>query len=189
MRPVRPRDLKLFEYDAEEKLLGEIPRSNIGLVFIFLNALMLSVLLLAMLYFAVRFEADILSSFGLSEDFDLSGLLSGLLIAVIVLVFAGSIVAGYVYSNSYIIVTEQKLVLINTKGIFARRISQLSIGDIQDVSVDQNTFLSRIFNYGNINIETSGEQANFVFSFADKPNENAKYIVDAHEQNLKLYGN
>lgn len=189
MKPVRARDLKLFEHDTDEKLLGEIPRSNIGLIFIFLNALMLSGLLLAMLYFAVRFEADILSSFGLPQDFDLANLLSSVLMVVVAFVFAGSIVAGYVYSNSYVIITEQKLVLINTRGIFARRVSQLSIGDVQDVSVDQNTFFSRIFNYGNINIETAGEQAHFVFSFADKPNDNAKYIVDAHEQNLKLFGN
>ncbi|HEX9594778.1 MAG TPA: PH domain-containing protein [Candidatus Saccharimonadales bacterium] len=189
MKPVRPRDLKLFEHDSSEKILGEIPRSNIGLLFIFLNALMLTGLLLVLLFFSTRYEANITSSLNMSEDLNLSGILAVVIMGVIILVFAGSILAGYVYSNSYIIITEQKLVLINTKGIFARRVSQLSIGDVQDISVDQNTFFSRLFNYGSINIETAGEQVNLIFSFAHSPNDNAKYIVDAHEQNLKLFGN
>jgi len=189
MKPVRPRDLKLFEFDETEKLLGEIPRSHIGLLFIFFNGLMLGVVLLVLQFYAVRYEDSTQEMFNLRADMDLAGLITGLVLLIIVLILAGSLAAAYIYINSYIILTDQKLVLISTKGIFARRISQLSIGDIQDVTVDQNSFLSRIFNYGNINIETSGEQANFTFSLAHDPNQNGKYIVDAHEQNLKMYGN
>lgn len=189
MRPVRARDLKLFEYDADEKLLGEIPRSSIGLLFIFFNGLMLTGVLLTLLFLGVRYEADVREAISLDTAADLSGILSMAVMLLLILVFIGSSIAAYIYSNSYVVLTDQKLVLVNTKGLFARRISQLSIGDVQDVTIDQNSMLSRLFNYGHINIETAGEQANFTFSFADNPNENGKFIVDAHEQNLKLYGN
>ena len=189
MKPARSRDLKLFEHDNQEKILGEIPRTRVGLIFILANAAFVSILILVLLYMVVRNESNLKQVLNLQASYDLSGLLAGLFMLVIVLVLFGSIIAGYVYMNSYIILTDQKMILINTKGVFARRVSQLSIGDIQDVSIDQNTALSRMFNYGNINIETAGEQANFVFSYAAQPNDNAKFIVDAHEENLKLYGN
>lgn len=189
MKPVRKQHLKLFEFDSEEKLLGEVPRSQIGLIFIFINGLMITVLVLVMLFYAVRYETELKNAVNISDNIEISGALSIIFGLVILLIFLGSLAAAYVYVNSYIILTDQKLVLINTRGIFARRVSQLSIGDVQDITVDQNSFLSRVFKYGNINIETAGEQANFTFSFAENPNENGKYIVDAHEQNLKLYGN
>lgn len=189
MKPVRPRDTNLFEHDDQERILGEIPRSNIGLVFIVINAVFLTALILGILFMVAKNETGILESFDVSADFDLAGVMAVVFMVVITLILAGALLGGYIYINSYIILTDQKLILINTKGIFARRVSQLSIGDVQDVSVDQNTLLSRLFNYGNINIETAGEQAHFVFSYADKPNDNAKFIVEAHEQNLKLYGN
>ena len=87
------------------------------------------------------------------------------------------------------IVTSEKLAQLLNPSLFNRKISQLSIGDVQDVSVHQNGIFPHIFDYGTVVIETAGEQQNYTFTFAPEPYKCAQAMVNAHEENLKLYGN
>lgn len=189
MEPIKRANLTLFEHDKEEQILGEIPRHPIGLYFIAFNALVLVLLLLFGLFYGIRHQDQVMSTLGLSTTIDIGRLLTVTVAIMVFLIVAGAFLAAYVYDGNYIVVTDQKLIFVNQKNIFARRISQLSIGDIQDVTVDQLTLLSRIFHYGTINIETAGEQAHFVIPYARDPHAAGKEIVQAHEQNLHKYGN
>ncbi|MCA9344118.1 PH domain-containing protein, partial [Candidatus Saccharibacteria bacterium] len=72
---------------------------------------------------------------------------------------------------------------------FNRKISQLSIGDVQDVTVTQKGVLAHLFNYGTLVIETAGEQQNYLFTYIPDPYKHSKLIVGAHEKNLVQYGN
>lgn len=189
MKPVRPDHLHLFEHDDNETIIGESGRHPIGMVVIFFNGLFLLFLVLTVLFFGISQQERLLGPFSPTEDFDASGLLTGIAIFLAFLLTIGTFLAAYVYAHNYVILTDRKVVFISTRNIFARRISQLSIGDVQDVTIAQDTFLSRVFKYGTVNIETAGEQANFSFAYAALPFETAKAIVDAHEKNLELYGN
>jgi len=71
------------------------------------------------------------------------------------------------------------------KTIFDRKISQLGIGDVQDVTVTQKGIFARIFNYGTLVIETAGEQVNYIFTYTPRPYETAKQIVGSHENIVK----
>jgi uncharacterized membrane protein YdbT with pleckstrin-like domain len=189
MKPIRHANLDLFEHDPDERLIGEVPRHPIGLVLIALNGLFLLIVLFVIGFFFVRYQEDVQTQAGLTDTFDAESVIIGLLAILAALIVIGTLVALYVYRGNYIVLTDQKLVLINTRSIFARRVSQLSIGDVQDVTIDQATLLSRIFHYGTINIETAGEQAHFMFPYTPQPHQTGKAIVDAHEKNLQLYGN
>ncbi|HEX9679557.1 MAG TPA: PH domain-containing protein [Candidatus Saccharimonadales bacterium] len=189
MRPVREKNLHLFEHDPAEKLITEIHRHSIGVLLLLFNAVFLILLVLALLFYSLRYKETFTDSYDIAAGFDIGVLAVTIAVLLIILIIAGSAIAIYVYTNNYIIITDQKLILVSAKNLFARRVSQLSIGDVQDITVDQLSLLSRIFNYGTINIETAGEQAHFTFTMAEGPHECGKCIVDAHEQNLKLYGN
>jgi uncharacterized membrane protein YdbT with pleckstrin-like domain len=189
MRPVREANLKLFEHDKNEKLIGEVPRHPIGLFLIVLSGLFLIIVFLIGLFYGILYQTEVQDSVGLDQTYDVSGWIVGLVSVMILLVFVGTIIAAYVYHNNYLILTDQKLVLIYTINLFSRQVSQLSIGDVQDVTIDQTSIMSRVFKYGRIRIETAGEQANFTFLYAVDPFESGKSIVQAHEENLKLYGN
>lgn len=189
MRPIKIADLSLFEHDPEEKIIGEVPRHSIGLYFIFFNAIFLSAILIGAMLLVAKYELEAKSTVGLSDTPQVAGWLAVIIIVLIILLWIGSFLAAVVYRRNYLVLTSHKLVLINSKNIVARKISQLSIGDVQDTTVNQNSLFSRIFNYGTLNIETAGEQANFQFFFVPNPTEVAKAIVESHEENLKLYGN
>lgn len=189
MREIQSADLTLFEHDPHEKLIGEIPRHPIGYVFIIFNAVLTIAAILVGLFFAIRYQDSIAGSIIPGQTISIDSIATMVAMILVILVVLVAALGMYIYRGNYIVLTDQKLVLITMKNIIARKVSQLSIGDVQDVTIDQNTLFSRIFHYGTINIETAGEQANFSFPYAQNPHECSKAIVDAHENNLKLYGN
>lgn len=184
LKQVSSKLKNLFEQDADEVLIGQINKHSIGLIFIYGGALSMFLLVMVVVYFIFRIAPD--SGFDIAAFSLWIKLLFGLVGFFILL---GGYVAGWVYQRSALILTNEKLVQLTQHSLFDRKISQLAIGDIQDVTVDQKGVLSRIFHYGSINIETSGEQYNYSFDYAPYPHDVAKEIVSAHERNVQLYGN
>ena len=107
-------------------------------------------------------------------------------------VFAGVIIAigiavatavnVYLFRMDSLIVTTDKIAQIEYKTIFDRKVVQLSIERVQDVTVSQIGILPRIFKYGTITIDTAGENEDCIFSFAPNPYENSRMIMDIHEK-------
>lgn len=189
MKPIKQANIKLFEHGDNEKIIGEARRHFIGVVFILSSAAILLLLLAGMLVIFKNNETSFSETIGADIPFNLVGLLGLLFTAVMVVILIGVVMAIYVYTHNYLVLTSQKLVVVHSFSVVRRKVSQLSIGDIQDISVDQNSFLSRIFKYGTVLIETSGEQANLHMTFISSPFEVSKAIVESHENNMKLYGN
>ncbi len=184
LRPVNKKLLSLFEQDPDEVLIGQVTKHPIGLVFIYAGALSMFLLVMVVVYFIFRVAPD--SGFDLDSFSIWIKLLFGIIGFFILL---GGYVAGWVYQRSTLVLTSEKLVQLTQRSLFDRKISQLAIGDIQDVTVDQKGMLSRIFKYGSVNIETSGEQYNYSFDYAPHPHDISKEIISAHERNVQLYGN
>jgi hypothetical protein len=69
-----------------------------------------------------------------------------------------------------------------------RKVSQLSLANVEDVTSEQRGIFSNMFNYGVLNIETAGEQANFNFGYCPNPHRIAKIILDAKDDFLSNTG-
>ncbi len=80
------------------------------------------------------------------------------------------------------LVTNQNLVDIDQLGLFSRKISELSIEDIQDVSATQHGVLQSFFHYGDIIVQTAGENTNFTFEKIKDPYATAKKIMEIKEK-------
>ena len=180
--------MKMIEFDPEEQLLGEIRKHPFGLFIIFLTgglvalALMLSLMVLPLLV------AE--DPIGLGLDIgSIRSILVGVGFLLTILAIVMTAVAAYLYQSNIVIITSEKITQLLYKTIFDRKISQLSIGDVQDVTINQTGVFARIFNYGTLTIETAGEQENYIFTFTPNPYETGKLIVGSHEENLKRYGN
>jgi hypothetical protein len=180
--------MKMIEFDPEEQLLGEIRKHPFGLFIIFLTgglvalALMLSLMVLPLLVTE--------DPIGLGLDIgSIRSILVGVGFLLTILAIVMTAVAAYLYQSNIVIITSEKITQLLYKTIFDRKISQLSIGDVQDVTINQTGVFARIFNYGTLTIETAGEQENYIFTFTPNPYETGKLIVGSHEENLKRYGN
>ena len=180
LSPSARQVFKLIEFDADEELLFEVRKHWFGLFLIYLLGTTVTAgALAAALAVAV--------AGGEFDSLRMPVILISFLLAVLSTIFTA--IGAYLYKSNVILVTSDKLAQLLAYGIFHRKISQLSIGDVQDVTVRQHGIFAHMFNYGTVVIETAGEQSNLNFTFAPDPYECAKAIVNSHEENLKLHGN
>lgn len=91
-------------------------------------------------------------------------------------------VATVVYWASALVLTETEVKQNIQNGLFSKKTSRLGLTNVEDVSMEQNGILASMFNYGTLNIETAGEQANFKFTFCPNPGECTKVIMNTREK-------
>ncbi len=182
------RFFDMIEFDENEVLVSEIRKHPFGLLIIYFSGAAISAIIFTFLVLGpILFTRDFL---GLGIEL---GALRPIIIGIGFLLTVGGLVGtaigAYLYQANVVLVTSEKIAQLLYTSLFDRKISQLSIGDVQDVSVQQKGIFARLFNYGTLVVETAGEQNNYVFTYTPKPYETSKSIVNSHEENLKAYGN
>jgi uncharacterized membrane protein YdbT with pleckstrin-like domain len=163
--------------DANEVKLCEIAKHPIGIV---------SYILLAMLGFVVTTGlAYFLFPSIMPDDVDQAFIYANLF-ASVVIVFAVLLVVlvTTVYRKNRLIVTDRNITQVLQYGLFNRKISQLNMVNVEDVTSKQNGMLANMFGFGELIIETAGEQSNFHFTNCPNPGYYAKIILNAREELL-----
>ena len=179
--------LHLFEHDPSEAIVYQATRHPIGVLAIFAMGGIAALLIIVVYTFLVS-DPAFFSSIGMRSA---NVTAVGSLVAVLLLaLIAGiSFLSAYIYKKSRLILTNQKVVFIQYHSLIAREVSQLNIGEVEDVNVSQPTLLDRIFKTGKITIETAGEQNNYVLTQVENPYEFAKLTIQMHEGSIAEYGN
>lgn len=156
-----------------ESLICEISRHPIGLLGVYLTT---------GLIMAVAVAAAVLVPI-LMPDASTGLKLGVVLIAVVVmgitLLFA--YIGAIVYKGNRWIVTSDSITEVTRTGLFNHQTSQLSLANLEDVTVDQDGILEQMLGYGELHVETAGEHSKFIFPFCPNPNDYARKIIAAHE--------
>lgn len=180
--------LKQIEYDDNEQVVCEVRKHPFGLFLIYLSGGFIAFILFSMLvllpYALDASGQDI--GVSLATVKPISALI-GLILTSLALVMTAII--GFLYQANVVLVTNEKISQQIYRTLFDKKVSQLSIGDIQDVTVSQVGVFAKIFGYGTLMIETAGEQNNYIFNYSVKPFECSKAIVGAQEAYIAKYGN
>lgn len=82
------------------------------------------------------------------------------------------------YALDVWIITNQRVLNVVQSGLFHRTVSELDLGNIQDVSSNIKGVFSTMFNFGTITVETAGEQDHFVFPNLPHPEQVAKKLLE-----------
>lgn len=101
-------------------------------------------------------------------------LLGGLAVLILLL-------GTWVWRQNQLILTNLHLIQTNQLGLFNRSLSQLSLARIQDVTYRKHGLLATLFNFGDIEVETAGEDENFVFRQVGTCESISAQIMQAHE--------
>jgi len=67
------------------------------------------------------------------------------------------------------IITSERIVNIEQKGLFTRQISELKFSRVQDVTADVGGFFQTVLDYGDVHIQTAGEEARFLLRQVPDP--------------------
>lgn len=183
-KPVYDPTGKIEQINHDETRVADIRQHFFGLITIYIQTAVGLILSLGMIFF---FLEGALDSLGLnSAGAQAIALLLGLISVILSVVFM--ILSARVYNSNQLIVTDVNITQVNQAGLFNRKVSELSMSNVEDVTSQQNGVFATLLNYGTLKIETAGEQNNFLFKYCPNPNAYAKAILDARSQYLHTHG-
>lgn len=86
------------------------------------------------------------------------------------------------------IMTSERIVNVEQKGLFSRQVSELKYRMIQDVSTDVHGFFPTLFNFGDVTVQTAAEQSRFKFKAVGNPYQLKADIVAQQKKRLAEQG-
>lgn len=86
------------------------------------------------------------------------------------------------------IVTNERIVNINQKGLFSRVVSELELENIQDITTDVRGLIPTFLNYGNLFVQTAAERERFLFRNVPNPYAIKDIIMNLQEEYEKKEG-
>lgn len=188
MTPIGAKLFKYVEFDADEELIAEIRKHPIGYIVIAITGVFIA---LAVLIGTTLLGANI-DNLGFSlGDSSSSAQAIVILIGVVLtlLILGATAIAIVIYIRNVVYVTNEKIAEVSYISLFNRKVTQLGVGEVEDVTVEQKGILSRIFNYGTLIVETAGEKENATFTLVPHPNTHSQEIIEAHEKYVEKFGN
>ncbi len=85
------------------------------------------------------------------------------------------------YYLDVVVLTTKRLIYVEQLGLFAREISELRIENIQDMRVEIVGLVPSLLGYGNLYIQTAGEQKEFSILTIPNPGDLKNAIAHQHE--------
>lgn len=92
------------------------------------------------------------------------------------------------YYFDFWVVTDQRIVSIEQKGLFSRTISQVHLSRVQDATAETRGILATFLQYGNVYVQSAGEEERFVFAQVPNPNKVVTVIMQEHEKHAGSTG-
>jgi hypothetical protein len=145
-----------------ERIVCELKRHPIGILIVYFGAFMAVAVTAAFLYFIMPSLRD---SYGSGQATTMVLLGGGILLAGMLLML---LVTTIIYWQNQWVVTTDSITQISQNGLFGRQVSQLSLENLEDVTVTQNGILPHLFNL-----------------YCPNPNQCAREILDTHEKFLE----
>ncbi len=171
-------DQKVLE--PGETLVTVVRRHPIGIIGIYVEMLTGILLVIGLVILAMV-------GFFFSISSQTKGLVAAMGLFVVGFLIAILLISTYVYRQCRLVVTDKSVVQILQRALFNRKISRLSMSNVEDVNVEQQGVLPSMFNYGTLVIQTAGEVDNFVFKFCPTPDQYANRILEARQSYVRNY--
>lgn len=95
------------------------------------------------------------------------------------------------FSDYYLdtwIVTNNRVINIEQRGLFSRVISELHLNQVQDVTAETHGFLQTVLSYGDVYIQTAGARERFIFKTINDPEKVKQKIAQLVEEDKRRHG-
>lgn len=156
-----------------ERIICQIKRHPFGLIGMYISAGILAAFVLG----AAVAVPTLLTN--VTSQLKLAVMLVAVVLVVLIMLFA--YVNASIYNANRWIVTSDSITQVTQTGLFSKETSQLSLANLEDVTVDQNGMLQSMFGFGTLRAESAGARGKFFFSYCPNPNDYARKVIEAHE--------
>jgi len=83
----------------------------------------------------------------------------------------------FLYNNYVYILTNQRIIIIEQKGIFSRKIVEAELEKIQNITVEVNGPIKTFLNFGDISLRTAGIDPVMILNNVENPYEIQQKII------------
>ncbi len=173
--PKQDFSITLNKINPNEKVVAVIKKHPFGIIKLYVSAVLGLILAGGLLLF-------LMSELVPREDNpSIYAALFALTIFVVGFMVVIMLIATIIYYKSSFVITDQSIKQTLQISLFNKKISQLNVAEIQDVTAEKKGVLPTFFNYGRLLVETAGEQENFHFDYCPNPDHYAKIILDSRQ--------
>ena len=115
----------------------------------------------------------------------------GLLIVAIIFMVIYIAVCWYSFANNIFILTNQRLIKIDQKGYFNRKVSEAELDNIHNVNYEIKGIIKSLLNFGDIKISTvASETSTIIIDDIENPHYIQEKIMDLHKKyKIKIHSN
>lgn len=166
------------DLNPNEKIVKVVHRNWFYLLEQFFWVFVMTIVLVGGIMLVPRFFPDFLESGGKSVINFLQNFFM-----LVIWIYGFMIWIDYYY-DIWIITTE-RIVNIEQKGMFIRKASELRFKKIQDVTTEVVGFLPTVMNFGDVKVQTAGEENEFVFRTVSDPYGIKSIIMDLQQKSEK----
>ena len=85
------------------------------------------------------------------------------------------------------IVTNERIINVEQRGLFSRTVSEQKLYRVQDVTSELKGIFSTLLTFGTVYIQTAGETQRFIFKQVPDPSHIARRVMQLAEENKKLF--
>ncbi len=86
------------------------------------------------------------------------------------------------YHLDTLIITNNRLISIEQRGLFSREVSSFRLDRVQDVTVEIAGIIPTLLNFGEVHVQTAGEAREFRATYVPQPERVREAISDAHNK-------
>ncbi len=91
------------------------------------------------------------------------------------------------YSLNVVVITNRRLIDSSQKGFFNRKISELHLSRVQDISVKTTGIIETTLKFGDIEVQTASEEREFIFRDIPNPEHVKDVIMNLVEKEHDSY--
>ena len=88
------------------------------------------------------------------------------------------------YYLDKLIVTNERVIEIEQRGLFSREISSLHMENIQDVTIEVHGIIQTFFKLGDVHVQTSGAMRQVSINYLARPEDAKHLIMQIHTEML-----
>ena len=173
--PKQDFSITLNKISPNEKVIAVIKRHPFGIIRLYISAVFGLILAGGLLLFLMN---ELVPREDNSSIYAALGALAVVVVGFMVIIM---LIATIIYYKSSFVITDQSIKQTLQISLFNKKISQLDVAQIQDVTAERRGFLPTFLNYGRLLVEIAGEQENFHFDYCPNPDHYAKIILDSRQ--------
>lgn len=162
MKQTETKNISFPGKHAEETVIAVIHRHWFDMFSHFISGMLMGIVLLGSLVILPALYPDIASGQHAAFFFFMENTFLLFLWVYLFLIWID------VYFDVWII-TNERIVNIEQKGLFVRHISELRFSQVQDVTSEVEGIIPSILDYGEVFVQTAGEQTRFIFRNVPNP--------------------